>query len=42
MINMSRRKAWTAVVFVVLLIGCYAVYIVSNLEKGEPGGWFGL
>lgn len=41
MLNMSRRKAWTAVLFVALLVGCYAWYIASNLDKRESQSWFG-
>lgn len=41
MLNMSRRKAWTAVAFVVLLIGCYVWYFAMNLEKNDTRGWFG-
>lgn len=42
MINMSRRKAWSAVVFALLLAGCYVWYIAANLDKRESGSWFGF
>lgn len=41
MLNISRRKAWRAVVFVLLLIGCYVWYFAVNLEKNDTRGWFG-
>lgn len=42
MLNMSPRKAWTAVLFVILLVGCYAWYIASNLERRDSRSWFGF